>query len=80
MNVAAEVFGEQMVRQGLCPARSSDLNTPNFYSWVTLKYQVCMENLQTFRFSEIYSVSGTHFWKMRFQRRSKSTLGNSYVK
>jgi hypothetical protein len=38
MNAVAEVVGEQMIRQGLCPARTPDLNTPNFYSWVTLKY------------------------------------------
>jgi hypothetical protein len=40
MNALAEVFGEQMVRQGSLPARSSDLNPRNFYFWVTLKYRV----------------------------------------
>jgi len=49
MNAVAEVFGEQMIRQGLWPARSPDLNTRNLYSWVTLKYQVSVVYLQSLR-------------------------------
>jgi hypothetical protein len=49
MNAVAEVFGEQMIQQGLWPSRSPDLNTRNLYSWVTLIHQVSVEYLQSLR-------------------------------
>jgi hypothetical protein len=36
-NVLAEVFGEQVMSQGLWPACFPDLNPCDFYLWGTLK-------------------------------------------
>lgn len=49
VNALAEVFDEQMISQGLCPARSPDLNLCDFHMWGTLKEKVYMNNSHSLR-------------------------------
>jgi hypothetical protein len=44
MNVLGEAFGKQVMRQGLLPAHSSDLNSCDFHLWGTLKDKAYMNN------------------------------------
>lgn len=67
MSAVAEVFGEQMIRKGLWPVRSPDLNTRNLYSWVTLKYQVSVEYLQSLRkLQKVHSAVTFFFSRNKF--------------
>jgi hypothetical protein len=44
INVLAEVFGEQIISQGLWPARSPNLNPCHFHLWGMLKDKVYVNN------------------------------------
>jgi hypothetical protein len=44
MNALAEVFGEQVISQGLWLTCSPDLNPCDLHLWGTLKDKVCVNN------------------------------------
>jgi hypothetical protein len=47
MDAVDEVSGELVIRRGLLPPHSLDLNPCDFYMWGTLKEQLYVNNMQS---------------------------------
>jgi hypothetical protein len=72
MQALSDVFGDRNIRSGIWPARSSDLNSCDFFFWGCLKGKVYNSNPPMEELKEYINMEMANFPAEQLQRVSQN--------